>query len=107
MGPRLRGDDVGGWAAGARMWPSCDSDGLTSLWRGSWQRCPSNIWRAVAACDLGIIAVIVVLGLAAGWMVLQPYTYRYRLTVEIMTPEGLRSGSSVYEGKYVGNGSGV
>jgi hypothetical protein len=46
---------------------------------------------------LGIIAAVVVCGLVLAWMALQPHTYRYRLTIEIMTPDGLRSGSSVLE----------
>lgn len=46
---------------------------------------------------LGIIAAVVGVGLVAFWAALQPYTYRYRLTIEVVTPDGLRSGSSVLE----------
>jgi len=46
---------------------------------------------------LGIIAAVVGLGLVGLWAIFQPYTYRYRLTIEVMTPDGLRSGSSVLE----------
>ena len=48
---------------------------------------------------LGIVAVV----LGLGWLNYRPSTYRYRMTVEVDTPAGPRSGSTVREIKYVPN----
>lgn len=53
----------------------------------------SNFWR-------GVVGLLVLgLGTGCGAMGEELPTYRYRLTVEVTTPEGLRSGSSVIEVK--------
>ncbi len=44
--------------------------------------------------------VIIIICFVLGWMVLYPtITYRYRLTIEFNTPDGIKSGSSVIEVK--------
>lgn len=46
---------------------------------------------------LGILALVAV-AIYAAWAIAYPtYTHRYRLTIEIETPDGVRSGSSVIE----------
>ena len=46
---------------------------------------------------LGILALVAV-AIYVAWAVAYPtYTHRYRLTIEVDTPEGVRSGSSVIE----------
>jgi hypothetical protein len=55
--------------------------------------------RAVLAIIVAII--LAPLCLYFGYKLLYPtYTYRYRLSVEVETPDGLRSGSSVIEVRY-------
>ena len=52
---------------------------------------------------LGIIAAIILAPLCFyfGYKLLYPtYTYRYRLSVEVETPDEIRSGSSVIEVRY-------
>jgi len=53
---------------------------------------------------LGIIALIGLLFLT-GCGQLFPNTYRFRMTVEVETPEGIKTGSSVYEVKAADTGS--
>lgn len=47
-----------------------------------------------------IVLLVIVAGSTVAWKLATPtYTYRYRLTVEIDTPDGVKSGSSVIEVK--------
>lgn len=57
--------------------------------------CQTNSRRAVVAWLAGGIGGLALAGCDAQGQVLP--TYRYRLTVEVETPEGVRSGSSVIE----------
>lgn len=46
------------------------------------------------------ILLIMIISIVVIWKIMYPdYTYRYRLTIEIDTPEGVKSGSSVIETK--------
>lgn len=61
-----------------------------------------RLWRWGAAAVLGAMALIM-----AGCGLLSPNeSYRYRVTVEVDTPQGLRTGSSVWETKAT-EGSGI
>ena len=51
------------------------------------------------------LSVAVIAGLVVGWILMIPilfpeYPARYRLTVEVETPQGLKTGSSVIEARY-------
>lgn len=60
------------------------------------QRALSNILRLILALFLTLIVVVVI---ALGFIFKggPTFTYRYRLTIEVDTPQGIKSGSSVIE----------
>ena len=48
---------------------------------------------------IGIVAVLIGIPFVLLWMgpAYTPYTHRVRLTIEVQTPDGIKSGSSVIE----------
>jgi hypothetical protein len=52
----------------------------------------------------GAIAIIAAFLIAAVAYVWSPYTNRFRLTIEVETPDGIKSGSSVLETMYFESG---
>ena len=52
--------------------------------------------RGAAIILVGVIALVA--GLY--WLAYRPHTYRYRMTVEVETPQGLKTGSAVREVKW-------
>lgn len=53
---------------------------------------------------LGFIAILAAFFIAAVGYVWPPYTNRFRVTIEVDTPDGIRSGSSVIETTYFESG---
>lgn len=76
--------------------PACASVQLDSRGRSgrgvSGDHCLWNRRQALYALGAGVVALT-----SGACAEMFPETYRFRLTVEIDTPEGLRRGSSVYE----------
>lgn len=65
--------------------------------RKRWAKFVTSVSRCRAASILGALLAALLLSACDLFTPLTDESYRFRMTVEIETPEGLRTGSSVYE----------
>src|SRR4051812_20640408 len=54
----------------------------------------------------GLVAILAVLAVGVWWMTSPRDRWRYKMTVEVETPEGVRTGSAVREVRYQPGGGG-